>query len=132
MIRAVWNGVVLAEAERTVMVDGNHYFPPDSVHREHLADSASRTLCPWKGVARYHDVTVDGRTYSDAAWYYPEPGPLARRIKGHVAFHPGVSIERTRQRQERSRERGGPRPHADAPQDGSGRGWLRTLLEGRA
>ena len=120
---------MLAEAERTVMVEGNHYFPPDSVHGEHLADSASRTLCFWKGVAHYYDMTVDGQTYSDAAWYYPKPSPLARQIKGHVAFYPGVSVERTGE--ERSRGRGGPRHH-DVPQAESGRGRLRGVLGGRA
>ncbi|ASU84250.1 nucleotidyltransferase domain-containing protein [Nocardiopsis gilva YIM 90087] len=94
MIRAVWNGVVLAEAERTVSVEGNHYFPPDSLRREYFTDGSTRTLCPWKGVARYYDVTVEGQTYADAAWYYPNPTPLARKIRGYVAFWPGVGIER--------------------------------------
>ncbi|MDA2813189.1 DUF427 domain-containing protein [Nocardiopsis sp. RSe5-2] len=95
MIRAVWNGTVLAEAERTVVVEGNHYFPPDSVAREHFSESRLRTVCPWKGIARYYDVTIDGQTYPDAAWYYPRPFVFARRIKGHVAFWPGVAIEAT-------------------------------------
>ncbi|WP_306371423.1 DUF427 domain-containing protein [Nocardiopsis sp. CC223A] len=129
MIRAVWNGVVLAEAERTVMVEGNHYFPPDSLNREHFTDSASRTLCPWKGVARYYDVTVDSRTYPDAAWSYPKPSPLARRIRDHVAFYPGVGIERTREA--RSLGRDGSPEHGGSAPDVSGRGRLRTLLRGR-
>jgi uncharacterized protein (DUF427 family) len=94
MIRAVWSGTVLAEAEHTVVVEGNHYFPPEALHREHFREAAGRTLCFWKGIARYYDVTVDGQTYPEAAWYYPRPTPLARRIRGHVAFWPGVRIER--------------------------------------
>ncbi|WP_116244609.1 DUF427 domain-containing protein [Nocardiopsis sp. FIRDI 009] len=93
MIRAVWNGEVLAEAPSTVMVEGNHYFPPESLRREHFSESRSRSLCLWKGVARYYDVTVHGQTYEAAAWYYPRPSPLARRIRNHVAFWPGVSVE---------------------------------------
>ncbi|MEY9962480.1 uncharacterized protein (DUF427 family) [Streptacidiphilus sp. MAP12-16] len=93
MTRAVWNGVVLAESEHTVVVEGNHYFPPETLHRELFADSGSRSLCPWKGVAHYYDVTVAGQTNRDAAWYYPRPSPLARKIKNHVAFWHGVVVE---------------------------------------
>ena len=93
VIRAVWNGVVLAEAPRTVRVEGNHYFPPESVRREFFIDSPTKSLCPWKGMARYYTVTVDGQTNQNAAWYYPNPSPLARRIKDHVAFWNGVEVE---------------------------------------
>lgn len=93
MIRAVWNGAVVAETPRTVRVEGNHYFPPDALRREFLTESATKSLCPWKGVARYYDVTVDGEVNADAGWYYPNPSPLARRIKDHVAFWHGVTIE---------------------------------------
>jgi uncharacterized protein (DUF427 family) len=93
MMRAVWNGAVLAEARRTVRVEGNHYFPPDSVRHEYFSDRPTKTLCPWKGVARYYTVTVDGEADRDAAWYYPHPSPLARRIKDHVAFWNGVRVE---------------------------------------
>ncbi|WP_082376614.1 DUF427 domain-containing protein [Nocardiopsis sp. NRRL B-16309] len=130
MIRLVWNGVVPAEAGRTVAVEGDHYFPPDSVRGERLTDSASRTLCFWKRVAHDDGVTVDGQTSSDAAWHYPEPSPPTRRFKGHVAFYPGASIERTDE--ECSRERGGPGRHGDARQEGSGRDRPRSLLGGRA
>ncbi|GAA3732417.1 uncharacterized protein (DUF427 family) [Spinactinospora alkalitolerans] len=95
MIRAVWNDTVLAGARHTATVEGNHYFPPDSLNRGCFTDSPTRTLCPWKGVARYYSLTVDGQTHPDAAWYYPRPTFLARRIKGHVAFWPGVRIEET-------------------------------------
>jgi len=93
MIRAIWNGTVLAEAPRTVRVEGNHYFPPESVRREYLVDSSTKSVCPWKGVARYRTVVVDGQANTDAAWYYPRPSPLARRIKDHVAFWNGVHVE---------------------------------------
>jgi uncharacterized protein (DUF427 family) len=93
MIRATWNGVVLADTPRTTRVEGNHYFPPESVRREHLIDSPTKSLCPWKGLAHYYTVTVDGEVNPDAAWYYPHPSPLARRIKNHVAFWNGVHIE---------------------------------------
>ncbi|MFF4038251.1 DUF427 domain-containing protein [Streptomyces sp. NPDC001816] len=92
-MRAVWNGVVLAEAERTVVVEGNHYFPPESLHRECFTDSWARSLCFWKGLARYYTVTAGGRTNANAAWYYPHPSPLARKIKNHVAFRNGVVVE---------------------------------------
>lgn len=93
MMRAVWNGVVLAEAPRTVRVEGNHYFPAESLRRDFFVESRSKSLCPWKGLARYYTVTVDGQVNRDAAWYYPHPSPLARRIKDHVAFWHGVRIE---------------------------------------
>ncbi|WP_151478532.1 DUF427 domain-containing protein [Streptomyces albicerus] len=93
MLRAVWNGTVIAEAPRTVIVQGNHYFPPEALHREYFTETRSRSLCFWKGLARYYTVMVDGRTNRNAAWYYPHPSPLARRIKNHVAFWQGVRIE---------------------------------------
>lgn len=93
MMRAVWNGVVLAEAPRTVRVEGSHYFPPESVHLEYLVESSTKTVCPWKGLARYYTVTAGGEVNPDAAWYYPKPSPLARRIRNHVAFWNGVRVE---------------------------------------
>jgi uncharacterized protein (DUF427 family) len=93
MIRAVWNGAVLAEAPCTVRVEGNHYFPPESLRREYFTESKTSSLCPWKGVAHYYDVNVDGQVNADAGWYYPKPSPLARKIKNHVAFWHGVQIE---------------------------------------
>ncbi len=92
-MRATWNGAVLAEAPRTVRVEGNHYFPPESVRREHLTESRTKSVCPWKGLARYYTVTVAGEVIADAGWYYPHPSPLARRIKNHVAFRHGVRVE---------------------------------------
>ncbi|WP_280398254.1 DUF427 domain-containing protein [Nocardia carnea] len=92
MIRAVWNGAVLAESPHTVRVEGNHYFPPESLHRRYFGDSRTKTLCPWKGVAHYYTVTVGEAVNPDAGWYYPNPSPLARRIKNHVAFGNGVEV----------------------------------------
>lgn len=91
-MQAVFNDVVIAESERTRVVEGNHYFPPDSVDATYLLDSSTHSLCPWKGRASYHHVDVDGVRSPDAAWYYPRPLPLARRIKGYVAFWNGVEI----------------------------------------
>ena len=93
MAKAIWNEAVLAESDRTVEVEGNQYFPPDAVRREHLRESATHTTCPWKGVASYYDVVVDGQVNRDAAWYYPQPKEAARQIAGHVAFWRGVRVE---------------------------------------
>ena len=93
MARATWNGTVIAESDRTVEVEGNQYFPIDAVRREHLRDSSTHTNCPWKGVASYYDVVVDGQVNRDAAWYYPTPKDAARQIAGHVAFWRGVHVE---------------------------------------
>jgi uncharacterized protein (DUF427 family) len=93
MAKAVWNGVVIAESDKTVMVEGNHYFPIDSVRKEYLKPSETHTTCPWKGVASYYTVVVNGNENVDAAWYYPEPKPAAKHITGHVAFWRGVRVE---------------------------------------
>jgi uncharacterized protein (DUF427 family) len=97
MMRAIWNGRVLAETQRTKVVGGNHYFPPESLNREFFAKSRTRTLCPWKGLASYYTLAVDGQVNPDAAWYYPHPSPLARRIKNHVAFWHEVTVEGPRE-----------------------------------
>lgn len=93
MMRAVWNGAVLAEAPQTVHLEGNHYFPATSLARQYFTESTGKSLCLWKGMARYYTITVDGRINRNAAWYYPHPSPLARRIKNHVAFWNGVQVE---------------------------------------
>jgi uncharacterized protein (DUF427 family) len=93
MFRAVWNGAVLAESDRTVKAEGNHYFPPESLRREYFTGSAATSSCPRKGQARYYDVQVDGETSRRAAWYYPRPHPAAGSIAGHVAFWRGVRVE---------------------------------------
>lgn len=91
-VRAIWNGVVLAESERTLVVESNHYFPPESLRREYLSESRRRSVCPWKGIASYYTIEVDGSRNEGAAWTYPKPTPLARRIKDHVAFCQGVEV----------------------------------------
>ena len=93
MSRATWKGAVIAESNRCEVVEGNRYFPPDAVRREHLRESATHTTCPWKGIASYYDVVVGGETNRDAAWYYPETSEAARNIKGYVAFWRGVTVE---------------------------------------
>jgi uncharacterized protein (DUF427 family) len=92
MATARWNGEVIAESDDTTVVEGNHYFPMDSVREEFLTPSDTRTVCPWKGTASYWTLTVDGAQNPDAAWYYPDPKPAAENIKGHVAFWRGVEV----------------------------------------
>jgi uncharacterized protein (DUF427 family) len=92
-IRATWKGAVLAESDRTVVVEGNHYFRPDDVREEFFEPSNSHTICPWKGEASYRSVVVDGARNDDAAWYYPEPKDAAKEITDRVAFWKGVTVE---------------------------------------
>lgn len=136
MPRAVWNGAVLAESSQTVKLEGNHYFPPESLNREYFTESSTTSTCPWKGHARYYDVTVEGKTNPAAAWHYPDPRPAARQIKDHVASWHGVRVERAAADQaadDRSglagrpgamfaasraeRRRPGKRPHAGSEQE---------------
>lgn len=91
-MQAIWNDTVLAESDDTVVVEGNHYFPPESVNEACFEPSDQRTTCPWKGRASYYDVVVDGERNENAAWYYPEPKEKATHIKDHVAFWNGVRI----------------------------------------
>lgn len=90
--RAIWRGAVLADSDDTVLVEGRHYFPRESLSEEYLSPSGTRTVCPWKGVASYYSVTVAGETNPDAAWEYRKPFPTARRVKDRVAFWRGVEI----------------------------------------
>lgn len=92
-MKAIWNGQVIAESNDTVVVEGNHYFPAESVKTEFLRNSATHTTCPWKGVASYYSLEVDGQTNTDAAWYYPEPKEAAKQIQGRIAFWKGVKVE---------------------------------------
>ncbi len=92
-MKAIWRGKILAESASTVVVEGNHYFPPGSVAGEYLRNSDSHTVCPWKGTASYYDLVVDSGQLKDGAWYYPEPKQAAQNIKGHVAFWKGVVVE---------------------------------------
>ena len=91
-MKAIWNGKVIAESERTIIIEGNHYFPLDSVNQEFLKPSDTLSICPRKGMAYYHDVVVDGRENRDAAWHYPQPKDAAMGIKDHIAFWKGVQI----------------------------------------
>jgi uncharacterized protein (DUF427 family) len=91
-LKATWNGATLAESDDTVVVEGNHYFPAQSINDEYFTDSATHTLCPWKGTASYKTVVVDGEENPDAAWYYPEPKDAAAEIKDRFAFWHGVQV----------------------------------------
>lgn len=95
MVRATWNGSVLAESDRTEVVEGNHYFPPDAVKKELLRPSDTHTTCGWKGVASYYSVEVDGKVNADAAWYYPAPKDAAKNITDYIAFWKGVEVKAT-------------------------------------
>ena len=88
----MWNGTVLAESDQTEVVEGNQYFPPDSIKHEFFKPSATSSVCPWKGTASYYTIDVAGKQNADAAWYYPEPKDAAKQIKGYVAFWKGVSV----------------------------------------
>lgn len=93
MPTARWNGAVIAESDDTVVVEGNHYFPPDSVNSALFEVSDTHTHCPWKGDASYKSIVVDGKRNPDAAWFYPDPLPAAAEIKGRFAFWKGVTVE---------------------------------------
>ena len=91
-MKATWNGIVLAESDKTVVVEGNHYFPPETIKKEYFQNSDTHTICGWKGQASYYNVVVNGEVNKDAAWYYPETKPDADEIKGYVAFWRGVTV----------------------------------------
>ena len=93
MPQAQWEGVVLAESDDCVVVEGNQYFPPESIQQQYFRPSDKTTVCPWKGIAHYYHLEVNGKLNADAAWYYPEPKPAAAQIKGHVAFWRGVQVQ---------------------------------------
>ena len=93
-MKAIWNNQVIAESSDTLVIEGNHYFPHESVKKEFMKPSDKHTTCPWKGVASYYDVEVDNETNQDAAWYYPDPKDGAKTIKGYIAFWRGVSVEK--------------------------------------
>ena len=93
MPRAIWEGAVLAESDRCIIIEGNQYFPPDSVRRQHFVPSDHTTVCPWKGTAHYYSLDVNGKRNENAAWYYPEPKDAAKQIQGYIAFWRGVRVE---------------------------------------
>ena len=92
-MKAVWNNATLAESDKTIVIEGNHYFPPDAINKDHFQDSSTHTTCPWKGLASYYNVVVDGDINKDAAWFYPDPKDAAKEIKGYVAFWRGVEVK---------------------------------------
>ena len=92
MSKAIWNGTILAESDNTKVVEGNQYFPPDSINWEYFKESNYATTCPWKGLAGYYDIEVDGQVNRNAAWYYAQPSSAAAQIKDHVAFWHGVKV----------------------------------------
>ena len=91
-MKAIWNGKIIAESDKTINIEGNQYFPEKSVNKDYLLNSETHTVCHWKGTASYFDIVVDGKTNKDAAWYYPEPSALAEKIKGYIAFWHGVEV----------------------------------------
>jgi uncharacterized protein (DUF427 family) len=92
MVKAIWNGEIIAESDKTIIVEGNHYFPQESVKHEYLKETQTHSTCPWKGKASYYDVVVQGDVNKDAAWYYPAPNPAAKQITDYVAFWKGVEV----------------------------------------
>ncbi len=92
MVKALWNGVVLAESDRTIVVEGNHYFPRSALYTACFQPSDKHTTCPWKGQASYYDIVVNGQVNPQAAWYYPDPKPAAAQIRDYVAFWKGVQV----------------------------------------
>ncbi len=91
-MKAIWNGQMIAESNETIIVERNHYFPPDSVKKVYLKKSSHSSLCPWKGTASYYDLIANGKINKEAAWYYPQPSEMAKPIKGYIAFWPDVEI----------------------------------------
>jgi uncharacterized protein (DUF427 family) len=91
-MKATWENEVLADSNDTIVIEGNHYFPPESINRTYFQTSDYHTVCPWKGTASYYDVVVDGKVNKDAAWYYPEPKDAAKQIREYVAFWKGVKV----------------------------------------
>ena len=92
-MKAYWNGQLVAESDDTIVVENNHYFPANSINKEFFNESDTHTICPWKGEASYYSLSVDGSENKDAAWYYPAPSELAKKIKDYVAFWKGVEIK---------------------------------------
>ena len=92
-MKAIWKDTVMAESNETILLEGNHYFPPDSIKKEYFRESSTHTACPWKGEASYYDIVFNQEVNTDSAWYYPEPKEAAKQIKGYVAFWNGVEVK---------------------------------------
>lgn len=93
MAKAIWNNTIIAESDKTIVVEGNHYFPPNSIKKEYFKENKKHTTCPWKGLASYFDIEIDGQINTGSAWYYPTPKDAAKNIKDYVAFWRGVRVE---------------------------------------
>ena len=93
MPKAIWKGTTLAESDDTVVVENNHYFPSESINKQYFKDSETHSTCPWKGLANYYNIEVNGEVNKDAAWYYPSAKEKAKQIEGYVAFWKGVKVE---------------------------------------
>jgi uncharacterized protein (DUF427 family) len=91
-MKAIWENIILAESNATIVVEGNHYFPPDSINKNYFKDSKTQTTCPWKGLASYYNIVVGDKVNQDAAWYYPNPKAAAENIKNYVAFWKGIEV----------------------------------------
>ena len=91
-MKAIWNDITLAESDKTIVVEGNHYFPPDSINNDLFKSSPTTSICPWKGEAHYYNITAGGSENKDAGWYYPEPKDAAKEIKNYIAFWKGVKV----------------------------------------
>jgi len=91
-MKAIWNGEIIAESDNTIVIEGNHYFPADSLKKEYYSESSTNTVCHWKGTASYYTLEVNGQKNEDAAWYYPETSSMAKSIEGYIAFWKGVEV----------------------------------------
>lgn len=91
-MKAIWNDAILAESDETIIVEGNHYFPPEAISEQYFKESNSHTVCPWKGTASYYNIVVEGDVNRNAAWYYPTPSQAAQNIEGYIAFWHGVRV----------------------------------------
>ena len=91
-MKAIWNDTVLAESDDTIVVEGNHYFPPEAINQQYFRENSMHTVCPWKGTASYYDIVVDGQVNQGGAWYYPSPSRAAKGIEGYIAFWRGVRV----------------------------------------
>ncbi|MBK6265904.1 DUF427 domain-containing protein [Marivirga sp. S37H4] len=92
-MKAIWNDTILAESDETIVIEGNHYFPPSSINKEYFTKSNTHTICPWKGEASYYNIVVEDKDNIDAAWYYPEAKDMAKKIENYVAFWKGVEVK---------------------------------------
>ena len=91
-MKAIWNGQIVAESYETIVIEGNHYFPSNSINKDYFSESTTNSFCPWKGTASYYSLDVEGKKNNDAAWYYPDASDLARKIEGMIAFWKGVEV----------------------------------------